>query len=388
MLESALANTSLSDSTAAGEAIGQQISAGLQGHAPDALIVFASPRYDYAGLLAAIQAGCRPALLVGCSSAGEFTSDVQAEGSVSAVALRSSDIQFTAGVGHGLRADRAAAARDLVGSFRGMDDFRYLYRTALIFTDALAGQADDLVAQLTLLTAGTYQLCGGGAGDDAHFQKTHVFCGTEAITDAAVGLEILSNTPVGIGVGHGWTPATPAMRVTDAAGMRIASMNATPPAEIFAEHAAHTAQSFDPAAPLPFFLHNVVGIAGSDGYHLRVPLSIDDAGAALCAADVPVNSTVHIMCATNESAAEAAGAATRAALQQLAGHTPKVALFFDCVATRLRLGQQFTAELQTVQRELGSVTFAGCNTYGQIARAGGQFSGFHNCTAVVCIIAE
>jgi hypothetical protein len=29
---------------------------------------------------------------------------------------------------------------------------------------------------------------------------------------------------------------------------------------------------------------------------------------------------------------------------------------------------------------------AGCNTFGQIARGEGQFSGFHNCTAVVCII--
>jgi len=30
--------------------------------------------------------------------------------------------------------------------------------------------------------------------------------------------------------------------------------------------------------------------------------------------------------------------------------------------------------------------FVGCNTYGQIARAEGQFGGFHNCTAVVCVL--
>jgi hypothetical protein len=28
----------------------------------------------------------------------------------------------------------------------------------------------------------------------------------------------------------------------------------------------------------------------------------------------------------------------------------------------------------------------GCNTHGQIARAEGQFEGFHNCTAVVCLL--
>jgi hypothetical protein len=74
---------------------------------------------------------------------------------------------------------------------------------------------------------------------------------------------------------------------------------------------------------------------------------------------------------------------------QLNGTPPRAALFFDCVATRLRIGAQFQDELASVQTALGpNVTFAGCNTYGQIARAEGQFSGFHNCTAVVCVIPE
>jgi len=64
------------------------------------------------------------------------------------------------------------------------------------------------------------------------------------------------------------------------------------------------------------------------------------------------------------------------------------ALFFDCVATRLRLGKEFGMELESLAAELGAVPYAGFTTYGQIARAEGQFSGFHNCTAVVRIIPE
>jgi hypothetical protein len=63
-----------------------------------------------------------------------------------------------------------------------------------------------------------------------------------------------------------------------------------------------------------------------------------------------------------------------------------VAFLFDCVATRLRLGQEFGVELAAVQNELGGVQFAGFNTYGQIAQCEGQFNGFHNCTAVVCVL--
>ena len=58
----------------------------------------------------------------------------------------------------------------------------------------------------------------------------------------------------------------------------------------------------------------------------------------------------------------------------------------DCVATRLRLGKEFDDELAAVSRELGDVPFAGFNSYGQVVRAEGQFSGFHNCTAVVCVL--
>ena len=91
---------------------------------------------------------------------------------------------------------------------------------------------------------------------------------------------------------------------------------------------------------------------------------------------------------TGSSAIEAAARATSAAVKGLQGNKPKVALFFDCVATRLRLGEVFGDELQALKDVLGPVSFVGCNTHGQIARAEGQFGGFHNCTAVVCAFPE
>ncbi|HUE95309.1 MAG TPA: FIST C-terminal domain-containing protein, partial [Longimicrobiaceae bacterium] len=105
-----------------------------------------------------------------------------------------------------------------------------------------------------------------------------------------------------------------------------------------------------------------------------------------CAADVPESASACIMSTTPAAAADAARTATRAALSQLEGSEPAVALVFDCVATRLRLGNEFGAELAAVQAELGDTPYVGFNTYGQIAQAPGQFSGFHNCTAVVCIL--
>jgi hypothetical protein len=58
------------------------------------------------------------------------------------------------------------------------------------------------------------------------------------------------------------------------------------------------------------------------------------------------------------------------------------------VATRLRMGREFDFELDAVRATLGDAQFAGCNSIGQIARSEGQMSGFHDCTAVVCVIPE
>lgn len=95
----------------------------------------------------------------------------------------------------------------------------------------MAGYTDELLESLNNLTAGAYQFFGGGAGDDAKFSKTHVFYGTEVFTDGVVGTEILSHNPIGIGVHHGWEPTGELMRVTEAEGMKLVSMNSIPAAK-------------------------------------------------------------------------------------------------------------------------------------------------------------
>lgn len=386
MTESSVVWTSTEDSAAAGRHLGEQILAQLGGEAPDVVLLFVSPKYDPHPLLAAVQSACGPKVMAGCSSAGEFTGESQGVGHASAVAIRSADMRFACAMGRGLHADRAAVAKQVVGAFQGVGTHGSPYKSALVLTDALAGHADELIEQLTLLTGGNYQFFGGGAGDDANFRKTLVFCGTEVASDAVVAVEILSNKPIGVGVQHGWKPASGPMRVTEAHGSTLVSLNATPAAEIFEEHAAQVGQRFDRKDPVPFFLHNILGIDTGQGYKLRVPLAVNDDGSISCAAEIPRGATVCIMGTDVRSAGEAAAVATRAALDRLNGHEPQVALFFDCVATRLRLGPEFGSELNAVKAALGAARFAGCNTYGQIARAEGQFGGFHNCTAVVCVI--
>jgi hypothetical protein len=129
----------------------------------------------------------------------------------------------------------------------------------------------------------------------------------------------------------------------------------------------------------------VLGIDVGSGYRLRVPLAVLPDGSVHCAAEVPTGSQVRFMRSSAQCAADAAERATNAAIDALDGASPGAALLFDCVATRLRLGDHFRLELKSVTDKLGGVPLVGCNTHGQIGRAEGQFAGFHNCTAVVCL---
>jgi len=384
MTRAAVAMTRLQGADGAAE-LGSAIREQLQ-DSPDALIIFASPDQDHAALLRGLTDALSPGALVGCSSAGEFTSREAGTGMTCAVALASSDMRFSAVLAEGISENVDAVAGRLAGGFAGLQSVGHRHAAALVLTDALAGYANDLVDRLALHTGGVYRFFGGGAGDDARFQRTVVFCGTEVRSNAAVALEMLSQKPVGVGVRHGWEPGGEPMRVTAAAGANVGSLNAMPAAEAFDAHAARTGQPFERGNPIPFFLHNVLGVDSPGGYRLRVPLAVGDDGSVACAAEVPAGAAACIMSTSPASAADAAAEATRSALAQMEGHPPAIALVFDCVATRLRLGQAFDEELNAVQRELGDVPLAGFNTYGQIAQAEGQFSGFHNCTAVVCTI--
>ena len=147
-----------------------------------------------------------------------------------------------------------------------------------------------------------------------------------------------------------------------------------------------TGQAFDSKDPLPFFLHNILGIQSGESFRLRVPLGVEADGTVACAAAIPQGAIVHIMKTSEASAVLAAEQATRSALEALGGRKPGAALVFDCVATRLRIGSGFENELKACADLLEPAGFVGCNTYGQIARAEGQFGGFHNCTAVVCVL--
>ncbi|MBV8520229.1 MAG: FIST domain protein [Acidobacteria bacterium] len=321
------------------------------------------------------------------SSAGEFVSGDRGEGSASAVAIRSDVMRFAAGVGRNLRQDRRAAAAEIAGSFPGLTTHQYPYRAALVLADALAGYTDDFIEQLSVATLGNYRFFGGGARDDAQFAKTHVFCGTSVFTDAAVALEILSTKPIGVGVSHGWESASEPLRVTEADGSTVVSLNAAPAAEAFEEHAEKTGQRFDRNDPIPFFLHNVLGIDTGSGFKLRVPLAARERRHLLRLGRSRRGDRAHH---EDDRKVRSGGAGSCCSFRprRHAGHGARGGALF-------RLRRHAAAHGRRVRHRDGRAP--ACSRQSALRRmqhvradrtVGGQFSGFHNCTATVALLPD
>lgn len=386
MTDAAVFKTELQDSVEAGKDLGRSILDHFDERLPDAVVLFASPVYSPELLLSGLDTSCSPGAVVGGSSAGEFTFEGTSASSAVALALRSDNLRFNVHVARDVRTDVHHAATTFATSFDPEDDPDFPHRTVLLLMDVLAGYGEEFLKIFTEATSGRYQVFGGGAADDAAFEETFVFAGRNAMSDAAVGLEIRSRQPMGIGVSHGWTPFSHTMTATAASGLKLVELDGAPAADVIESFAREHDLSFDRDEPLSFFLHHVLGIeeAGED-YKLRVPLEVEEDGSLICAAEIPLGAKVRVMRTRHNSAAEAASVAARRARMKLRteGVEPGAALFLDCAATRLRLGDKFGASVDQVVESLGTTMCVGCNTYGQFARVEGQFSGFHNCTAVV-----
>jgi hypothetical protein len=391
MTEAAVAHTNLPASSYAGTVLGLQVSRYLRAQ-PDVALLFISRIYNTNELLQSFKQTCNPKILIGCSSSGEFSSNTGGIGLASAVALRSDTMQFSAGVGYGLSKGSEEAARQVLSTFRGMGNRGYQYRSALLLLDILGGSVETFAQHLAAQTNYTYQFFGGGASDTHAFAHTPVFYGTQVHTDAVVALEILSNKPIGIGLRHDWLPTSEPMLVTAAQGTRIISINNAPALDTFRAYALKTGQAHAYEDPTEsFFLNNLIGIRsdGSQGteYRLRMPIASYPDGSIFCPAEVPEGSTISFMQCPPETTILSAEGAAREAVKRLQGYKPAVALFFDCPASRLRLKDDYTLALRSVQKVLPDTPYIGSQLYGQIVRAEKpEPPSFHTCTPAICII--
>jgi methyl-accepting chemotaxis protein len=281
-------------------------------------------------------------------------------------------------------AQELSQADRILRDSREARDRRYL--TTVLLSDGLCGTAEKLVTELRDRQPGGSQIVGGAAGDEGAFRATYVGADSQADTDSAAALHVVTNRPWGVGVGHGLRPTTKPMRVTRAERNVVYELDGEPAFQVYKKHAAARGITLTTANAAPYLIGNELGIHFFERIaRARAPLSASTDGSLTCAAEIPKGAMVSILDGDPSSMVDAARAAADESRTRLGGDAALV-LVFDCVCRGMILKDAFQREIDAIRSVFKGAPVAGFLTYGEIARYQGNLDGWHNTTAVVVAI--
>ncbi len=371
-----------------------QASSGLSNNAPIFMTLFASPTvYDQQTLLKTLKSKAPNAVIIGCSTAGEITSTAGSlDSSVALMAIYSDTMKFIPGVGYNIHQDARQAGRGLGESILKTGGGKP--KAGLILPDGLAGNGADVVRGVLDVLGQDFMLAGGAAGDDYLFKQTFEYLDDQALSGAVVGVGLYGDFSFGIGVRHGWIPIGIPRTATKSKGNILYELDHKPAIEFYEDHFGKDKSPIDknePLARLAITYPMGIPAPNKDGYLIRDPITVDDAGAITCAAEIPEGSEVYIMIGSKDEAIDAAADAANKALAAVSGKKVKAVFLFNCIARKKLLMSRKQEEIDTIRKVIGQdVPLIGFYTYGEQAPLGGEIitCSFHNETDVIFVLAE
>ena len=357
------------------------------GTKPEVVFAFASVAQPLGQVLEGLRQKYPRTLVVGASSAGEFSNREEMKSATSLFAL-GGDIEAHAALGRGLKqspenAARAASER-LPKQVAGLPE-----QTGVVLLDPLAGVSEESTLCLASMLGEHVRLAGGAAGDDLKLQHCRVGVNEESHEDAIVAVKLFTKHPTAVGIAHGHQPLTQPLEVTSAEGNVVHTIDGRPAWDVWREQARDAARNAGiDADRLPadkegsFLLRFEAGLASGSAFKVRAPLSVGQNGSLNFACGIPRGTSFRIMQGDPDGQVLSARRAAEQARERL-GRTVGGALVFDCICRNLILGDRFVQALGQMHDALDKAPIGGFETYGEIALDSSDFSGFHNTTSVV-----
>jgi hypothetical protein len=381
------------DASALGVQLAAEVKKGLGGQEIGLVLVFASSKYDHKSLMKSLRNEFGNVPLMGCTTAGEFTEKQVVKESVAITAFSvDADYQFHVAMDTGLNQDAMGCVKKVVDALPAQPQ-DMPHRAAILLHDGLAGRGEEAVLSANTILGPKVSFAGGSAGDDLAFKETFVFCNDDIAKDSVAICVIDSKNPVGIGVKHGHSPVTEPLTVTKAKDNVLFEVNGEPAWDVWKREMAVEAKNegIDVTALTEasdvgqFLVRYEMGLATATEYKVRVPLSKNDDGSLNFACTIPEGAKFKIMKSPKEEQIISAEQAAKFALEQMGGKPLAGAIIFDCVCRGIILGDEFEKGVRAISGIIGDIPLIGFETYGEICRRSGQFSGFHNTTTVVML---
>jgi len=334
----------------------------LAGRTASAVLFFASAGYDGAALAGPLTQAFPDAVVMGCSTAGEFTDGVDGVGGVSAMALPEGLVVRSAASITQLGDDVAASTDALIGELEGklggrlrdLDPRRHL---GLVLIDGLHG-AEELVNERLGVAAPVLDVVGGSAGDDLAFERTWVSLGSEVSYQGLALLVLEVSAPFQVIKSCSFTPTGKVLRITaaDVPNRTVLEFDGQKALDVYAQ-----ALGKDPAqVGQDEFIAHPVGLMIDGHPWIRSPQQVTAEGGLKFYAQILEGMEVELM-QSGDLAAETAVAIQEA--RATLGGEASGAVMFNCILRRLEMDQK--KQHAEFLAAFGGIPMAGFHTYGE-----------------------
>ena len=255
--------------------------------------------------------------------------------------------------------------------------------TFIVFVDGLSCGISSLIQDMFYCFGLQRNYIGGGAGSLSLQQKPCLITPEGLLQDAAVIARL--PLPCGTGVAHGWESISEGLKVTEAEGNVLQTLDWRPAFEVYRELVeAHSGLKFSESNFFEIAKSYPFGITRLDTEVIvRDPLMKNASNGLVCVGAIPPGSFVRLLHGRPESLIEAATRTRLLAESSAHGNIVSGnAFIIDCISRALFLGTRIEEELQAAG---GKHSLFGALTLGEIANSGQDYLEFFNKTTVIGI---
>ncbi|MBU1043221.1 MAG: FIST C-terminal domain-containing protein [Candidatus Omnitrophica bacterium] len=383
------------DSFGAGSLAAKSAIIQLEAAVPNIVFVFASSRFDHQQLIRGIKSIVPDCPLVGCSTAGEITSDGPDKKSVVVMAIASNSLHAAVGLGKNLSKDSRRAGQEVAHDVVVKTRQGLARHAFMMLSDGLSGNGVDIIRGVQEVLGTSFPIVGGSAADDFLFSNTFQYYDQSVYQDSVCGILFSGDISIGIGARHGWYPLGKPRIVTAADHNIIKQLDGKPAARIYEDYFGKRVADLqnEPMARMSVMYPLGMSIPEEEECIIRNAMKVDADGALICAGEVPKGSEIRVMMGSKETALKAAQKAAEIALGGLRRKKASIVFVFDSVSRERLFGLKAKEEIEVVQKIFGPDTpIVGFYTYGEQAPLGATINlgqtFFHNETIVVFAIGE
>jgi hypothetical protein len=331
------------------------------------VLFFCGTQYDLEALSKALQQRFGEIPLVGCTSAGEISSEGYTQGSITAIGFSAEHFAIEAALFNNLADFSFSDAQTLVhGMLEGCRQKQVApimgHSFALALLDGLSVREEQL---LNVLNAhlGSIPLLGGSAGDDLHFRDTQVYYQGQFHSDAAILILVNSRCRFEVfSIDHLIdTDEKLVITQADSAQRRVIELNAEPAAE---EYARALNLSVEQLGPHVFAMNPLSVRIGERYYPRAIQKANDDLSLTFyCAVETGIVLT-RSRCGDMAEGLEELFTDIKRKIGP-----PQLVIGYDCIFRRLESEQRSLND--RISGVLSANRVIGFNTYGE------QFNGMH-----------